>query len=121
MVRDLRRGKSAILIDGKGDQELTQRIKDQAPHLNVVTFDLGDLQYSAITNPLKVETSQQITDRILAAFDFKDEYYRNLQYEITSVMVELLHEQKEEVTFKKLYELFTSDEKLSELTSKSLS
>ncbi len=118
MVRDLRRGKSAILIDGKGDQELAQRIKKQAPHVNIVTFDLGDLQNSAVTNPFKVGTSQQITDRILAAFDFKDEYYRNLQYEITSVMVELLHEQKEEVTFKKLYELFTSDEKLSELVSK---
>ena len=118
MVRDLRRGKSAILIDGKGDQELAQRIKKQAPHVNIVTFDLDDLQNSAITNPLKVGTSQQITDRILAAFDFKDEYYRNLQYEITSVMVELLHKQKEEVTFKKLYELFTSDEKLSEFVYK---
>lgn len=118
MVRDLRRGKSAILIDGKGDQELAQRIKQQAPNVNLITFDLGDLQNSANTNPLKVGTSQQITDRILAAFDFKDEYYRNLQYEITSAMVELLHEQKEEVTFQKLYGLFTCDEKLSELVSR---
>lgn len=118
IVRDLRRGTSAILIDGKGDRELAERIKNQTPHVKIVTFDLGDLQNSAVTNPLKVGTSQQITDRILAAFDFKDEYYRNLQYEITSAMVELLHEQKEEVTFKKLYELFNSDEKLSEFVSK---
>lgn len=118
MVRDLRRGLSSALIDGKGDVELADRIKKQAPHLEVITFNLGDLENSAVTNPLKVGTSQQITDRIFAAFDFKDEYYRNTQYEITSTLVALLCEQKEEVTFKKLYELFTSDEKLSDSVSK---
>ncbi len=118
MVRDLRRGKSAVLIDGKGDRELADRIKRQSPNVNVVIFDLGDTKNSAITNPLKMGTAQQITDRIFAAFDFKDEYYRNLQYEITSVMVDLLHEQMEEVTFKKLYELFSSDEALSVRISK---
>jgi hypothetical protein len=118
MVRDLRRGKSSVLIDGKGDVELAERIKKQAPHVEVITFNLGNLVNSAITNPLKVGTSQQITDRIFAAFDFKDEYYRNTQYEITSALVALIREQKEEVTFKKLYDLFTSDELLSEAISK---
>ncbi len=82
MVRDLRRGKSSVLIDGKRDVELAERIKKQAPHFKVITFNLGDLVNSAITNPLSVGTSQQIPDRIFAAFDFKDEYYRNTQYEI---------------------------------------
>ena len=118
MVRDLRRGKSSVLIDGKGDVELAERIKKQTPHVEVITFNLGDLVNSAITNPLKVGTSQQITDRIFAAFDFMDEYYRNTQYEITSALVELLCEQKEEVTFKKIYDLFTSDELLSVAVSK---
>ncbi len=118
MVRDLRRGHSAVLIDGKGDAELAERIKKQALHVEVITFNLGDLVNSAITNSLKVGTSQQITDRIFAAFDFKDEYYRNTQYEITSALVALLCEQKEEVTFKKLYDLFTSDELLSGAVSK---
>lgn len=123
LMRDLHRGKSAILIDGKGDQELAERIKGYSSLLpekiNITTFDLGNLQNSAVTNPLREGTAQQITDRLFATFEFKEEYYKSVQYEITSVIVELIHDQKREVTFKLLFDLFMSDDKLTELIGKS--
>ncbi len=123
LMRDLHRGKSAVLIDGKGDQELAERIQGYSTmlpkKLKPIIFDLGDLYNSAVTNPLREGTAQQITDRLFAAFEFKEEYYKSVQYEITSVIVELIHDQKREVTFKLLFDLFMSDEKLTELMSKS--
>ena len=123
LMRDLHRGKSAVLIDGKGDQELAERVQGYSTmlpkNLKPIIFDLGDLYNSAVTNPLREGTAQQITDRLFAAFEFKEEYYKSVQYEITSVIVELIHDQKREVTFKLLFDLFISDEKLTELMSKS--
>lgn len=122
VMRDLHAKHSTILIDGKGDVELLFKIRKYSNQLykqvKIISFNLGDLKNSATTNPLAVGSAQQITDRLFAAFDFKEEYYKAVQYEITSTLVELIVEQKIEVSFKLLHELFTSDDVLANMLSK---
>lgn len=122
-MQDLARGKSAVLIDGKGERALLERIERYAEPINtkVISFDLGHVEKSAATNPLMMGTAQQITDRIFAAFEFEDPFYKAVQYEITGFVVQGLIESNEVVTFKRLYEVLTEDEKLSELAGKAKS
>ena len=62
-IRDLQRGYSAVLIDGKGDRELYDRIEHHTKKLDqkarLIVFDLGSPELSAVTNPLKTGSSQQ--------------------------------------------------------------
>jgi hypothetical protein len=127
LVRDLRDGHSTILIDGKGDPDLAQRIKEAAATLNarVVVFDLGNLKASAVTNPLALGSPQQITDRIFTAMTFQDPFYKSVQLEMCLVLTSLIQEVDGKdgaagtVTFRRLYELLTSEDALIAAASKS--
>lgn len=123
LMRDLWQGHSAILIDGKDDEELKGRIEKHAKSIKrpirLVSFNLGNPEVSATTNPLKRGTPQQITDRLFAAFEFEDPFYKSVQYDVAGSLVALMCEVFEEVTFKKLYELLTDDQSLSSAVSKS--
>ncbi|MBS1960870.1 MAG: TraM recognition domain-containing protein [Bdellovibrionales bacterium] len=120
LVRDALRGYSPILIDGKGDPELVDRIRAalreaQAPH-TVEVFDLGNPDSSSTTNPLANGSAQQITDRIFTSFDFEDPYYRGVQYSHAGSIVALLRSTapNEAVTFSRLHELLTAPQALGD-------
>lgn len=122
LARDILAGKNAVLIDGKGDPSLAERIKEFArmhktkshtTHCHVKVFDLGDLENSVRVNPLYDGTPQQITDRIFTAFEFEDPYYKAVQYDNCRALVELIVENCDEVTFKRIYELLTDDDVLA--------
>lgn len=120
-VRDLKRGLSSIIIDGKGEKSLPNQVFSTLDKVNInctkLHFDLGDIENSIKINPLRNGSSQQITDRIFASFDFEDPYYRSVQYDICGYLISLIKETKQIVTFKLLHELLTNDVKLSETVS----
>lgn len=125
LLRDVKRGKNPILIDGKGEPELADRIrlylyKTGAKH-RLQIFDLGNPEGSYVTNPLAYGSPQQITDRIMTSFDFEDTYYRGVQYSHLSTLIALIHGNAKEkigsVTFEKIYELLTSIEALTKAVS----
>src|SRR5690606_13281519 len=72
LMRDLWDGHSAVLIDGKGDRKLLERIElyrnEIAKKPKLFVFDLGHPDKSQAINPLKVGTPQQITDRLFQSF-----------------------------------------------------
>jgi hypothetical protein len=117
-LQDTMQGKVSILIDGKGDREILNRVGGiHALHGmmdNLAAIDLGDLERSFVTNPLLYGSPQQITDRIFSTFVFEKEYYRALGYEATLAVVRLLEVGREVVTFRRLYELLTNDEALTD-------
>ena len=123
LIRDLLRGQSALLIDGKGDPELVTKLKSEIGKrklsCQVQVFDLGNPEASIQINPLKNGTPQQITDRIFTAFEFQDPYYKSVQHVIAGQIIQLIVELGDDVTFTKLYTLLTEDSKLSEAVSKS--
>ncbi len=117
LMRDLVRGRSAVLIDGKGELQLAERIKNlsasMASRPQVYVFHLSDPKQSVVINPLAGGSPQQITDRLFSAFTFGDPYWRSVQYDLCRDMVTLIHEVDEnckgnrDVTFRRLHELLT--------------
>jgi len=129
MARDILAGRSVILIDGKGDPEIVEKVRHAArfarPVPDVHVFDLGNPKSSCTTNPLAHGSAQQITDRIFTAFEFGETYYKSVQYDVCSTVVSLLlanakgeegkSAPKSEVTFASLYHSLTDEEALTEL------
>lgn len=122
-MRDFYAGHMPVLIDGKGDRELVQKIQRHFKHLSTVprleVFDLGNPNESAKINPLKVGTAQQITDRLFRSLEFSDQYYEGVQFEIAGSLIELLKEIDEVVTFRRLHSLLTDDSEFATAISKS--
>ncbi|HXH76682.1 MAG TPA: TraM recognition domain-containing protein [Bacteriovoracaceae bacterium] len=114
-LRDLQRGMSVIIIDGKGSRDVPVILQSYIDRYNVGAwvheFDLDKPDTSVKINPLKLGTPQQIVDRIFSSFEFQDPFYRAVQYDICGYLVRLIFEIKEVVTFRHLYELLT-DEKI---------
>lgn len=118
LCRDIYRGKSVLLIDGKGDRELIPVIEDIAhytnPDLPVHVFDIGNPDTSCTTNPLAFGGAQQITDRIFTAFTFDDPYYKSVQYDATGSVIALLQSvEREPITFQSLYQALSDDDVLT--------
>ncbi len=116
LVEDFKKDKKIILIDGKGELALAKDIRAIIGEEwdRVVHFNMDDVLTPSTTNPLKSGTPQQITDRIFSSFDFEDEFYRGLQYDVCLKIVRLLKEVDGDVTFRALRQCFTDDEFLSE-------
>jgi len=121
-IRDLKRGKSVIIIDGKGSTDLPEEIFYWLERGDIECqkfhFDLDNPESSIRINPLKHGTAQQVTDRIFSSFEFDDTFYESVQYDICGYLVRLIIESKEVVTFTLLYDLLTDDKILTELVSK---
>jgi type IV secretory pathway TraG/TraD family ATPase VirD4 len=114
VVRDLIRGQSVVLIDGKGDYSLKELVQAYAADIavetpiRVVTLDLGNPEQSHATNPLRHGSPAEITDRLFRSLVFRDEFYKNVQYRECLNFVELLHETEGEVTLQGIYEVLTN-------------
>ncbi len=113
IVRDLNRTRSVIVIDGKGDHSLRERIAAHAAEVredrpvNIVTLDLSDPATSQRTNPLRHGSPAEITDRLFRSLTFQDEFYKNVQYRECLNAVELLTEKDAEVTIRDIHRVLT--------------
>lgn len=120
-IRDLKRGKSVVIIDGKGASDLPEEIFNIIETSEIACkqlhFDLDNPDQSVSINPLRHGTAQQITDRIFSSFEFQDPFYSAVQYDICGYLIKLIIDTKRVVTFKQLYILLTDDKELSKLIS----
>ena len=120
-IRDLKRGRSVVIIDGKGASDLPEEIFNiiEASKIDCKQFhfDLDNPVSSVSINPLRHGTAQQITDRIFSSFEFQDPFYSAVQYDICGYLIKLIIDTERVVTFKQLYSLLTDDKELSKLIS----
>lgn len=120
-IRDLNRGKSVVIIDGKGANDLPMDIFNAVDEFNLdcttLHFDLTYPEESVAINPLRHGSPQQITDRIFSSFEFNDPFYESVQYDICGYLIRLTHKTDRVTTFKLLYRLLTDDRELSKLLS----
>lgn len=124
LTQDIVQDHPAILIDGKGDWSIYERMKSvyeqNGLDLNsLIYFDIGSFESSFTTNPIKYGSAQQITDRIFSTFDFDNSYFKATSYEACLLVIQVLSKSfKEGVTFKKIYLALTDDKFFSEAIAK---
>ncbi len=120
-IRDLKRGKSVVIIDGKGASDLPEEVFNNIRVTGikgkVVHFDLDNPHRSISINPLRHGSAQQITDRIFSSFEFQDPFYSAVQYDICGYLIKLIIETGLIPSFKLVYTLLTDDKELARLIS----
>jgi hypothetical protein len=125
MVQDLIHERTTVLIDGKGDQKIYELLKTVNEENDAVRpvayFDIGNIDDSMTTNPLKYGSPQQIADRLFASLEFDNIYFKNVSYSAALMVARLVSSQKEEnnreLTFRKLVGALTDDGYLADLFS----
>lgn len=125
MMQDMIHSRTSVLIDGKGDQKIYELLTDVSLNefgsSNIAYFDIGNIDNSMTTNPLKYGSPQQITDRLFASLEFENIYFKNVSFAACLLIVKMITSQKDEkkreVTFKKLVNGLTDDDQLINLFS----
>lgn len=117
MIQDLIHSRTTVLIDGKGDQKIYELLRDvnfeEGLGSNIAYFDIGNIERSMTTNPLRFGSPQQITDRLFASLEFENIYFKNVSFSACLMVVKMISSQNKvedrEKTFKKLVSALTDD------------
>lgn len=109
-----------MLIDGKGDRDLLERLKRGLAaageaEAEVASLDIGRIEESFVTNPLLYGSAQQIVDRVFSSFTFESEYFKNISQAAALLVARVLKAAGEAVTFQQLFSLLQDDGKLAQL------
>ncbi|WP_198049603.1 type IV secretion system DNA-binding domain-containing protein [Spiroplasma sp. hyd1] len=76
---------TTIIIDGKGDVDLIDKVKQQDPNAFIWTIN-GNLQY----NPFATKDSVVLSDKIMSLFDFSEQYYQSMANDYVLILTETL-------------------------------
>lgn len=121
-IDDIKNGRGLILIDGKSDRGLLDKLYAYTvKHKRSKDFRLLSLvspETSSSFNPLTGGSSDEVTERIFAAFNFEDEYYKNLQYEVLKQTLYLFEKAEVIPTFNKVIQVITNPALMQMLSSK---
>lgn len=121
-IQDIEQGRGLILIDGKADLGLLDKLwaytakagRKDAFRL----FSISNLAASHQFNPLIGGSPEEISERVFNAFDFENQHYRSLQYEIFSQIMRVFAGTKTVPTFLRLHQAVTEPVRLEILASK---
>jgi type IV secretory pathway TraG/TraD family ATPase VirD4 len=119
-VSDIRAGRGLILIDGKSDRALLDKLYAYCvQHRRAKDFrllSLVNIGSSATLNPLIGGSPEEITERVFSSFTFEDEYYKNQQYEVLKHVLILLSCAKVTPTFQRLIQVISEPDLLLKLS-----
>lgn len=121
-IDDIKNGRGLILIDGKSDRGLLDKLYAYAvKHKRSKDFRILSLvspEISSSLNPLMGGSPDEVTERVFAAFNFEDEYYKNLQYEVLKQTLYLFEKAGLVPTFNKLIQAITNPVIMQHLVGK---
>lgn len=107
-VQDIHSGKGLLLIDGKADNSLLDKLWAYAVasgrQKDFKLFSLGRRENSCQFNPLLGGTAEEITERVFNAFEFENPYFRSLQYEVMNQVMRVFEASGTSPTFQRLYQ-----------------
>lgn len=122
IIDDIEKGRGLVLIDGKSDRALLDKIYAYAcKHGRESDFhvlSLSDHSISGTYNPLIGSSVDQITEKIMHSFDMQNEYYKNIQFDTLRNILEVFREAKEVPNFMKLREVLLDSGALQRLSEK---
>lgn len=102
----LAQNKPVIFFDPKGDREALETFKALCKAKDKKCYIFSEHYPESISlNPLKEGTINQITDRIMGAFDWSEQFYKDMAEQALRKVIKLLVASKKEVTLKGIYDL----------------
>ncbi len=108
-IQDIQQGRGLILIDGKADSSLLEKIwgytVKAGREKDFKLFSLGNQEHSFPFNPLTGGTAEEITERVFNAFEFENPYYRALQYEVMGQIMRIMEANNVTPTFERIVQL----------------
>lgn len=115
-IQDIQQGRGLILIDGKSDRGLLDKLHGYAVQSgreeDFRLFSLSSIDESHQFNPLIGGTPEEISERVFNAFEFENPYYRSIQFEVFSQVMRIFATIGEVPTFLKLHQAITDPESL---------
>ncbi len=115
IVQDIQNGNGALIIDGKSDNDFLDKLYSYTIKFkgekDFKLFSLANTKWSYSFNPLTGASSIEIAEKVFSSFQFKNEYYKNIQYKIFLSLISLIRE-KTTPTFKLIYELLNDTDTL---------
>lgn len=121
-IQDIHSGKGLLLIDGKADNSLIDKLwaytKLAGREKDFKLFSLSRRDQSFQFNPLLGGTAEEITERVFNAFEFDNPYYRSLQYEVMAQMMRIFESSGIVPTFQRLHQAIARPHNLKETVDK---
>ncbi|MFH0984881.1 MAG: TraM recognition domain-containing protein [Candidatus Omnitrophota bacterium] len=129
LAHDIRNGRGAIVIDGKGDRELLDRIHSivvRAGRLkDFYFFSLAKPDNSNSYNPLLRGNATELKDKIIGSMIWNEEFYRKMAEQATLTLLKALRQRPCEkgssepptILFSEVYRYLTDFSALQELAN----
>jgi len=121
-IQDIQQGRGLILIDGKADRSLLNKLwaytVKAGREKDFRLFSLSCNKESQSFNPLIGGTAEEITERIFNAFDFENPFYRSVQYEVLAQVLRVFESAGIAPTFIKLHQAIMSPQILEQMVEK---
>ncbi|MCM2279253.1 MAG: TraM recognition domain-containing protein [Oligoflexia bacterium] len=115
-IQDIEQGRGLILIDGKADRSLLDKLwtytVKSGREKDFRLFSLSHIEESHQFNPLIGGTAEEISERVFNSFEFENPYYRSLQFEIFSQVMRVFEAAKFVPTFTRVHEVITKPNRL---------
>ena len=122
-IQDMKEGRGLVLIDGKADSSMLNKLWAYANKLgrenDFRLFSLGNIDESHQFNPLIGGTPEEISERVFNSFEFENSYYRSLQFEVFSQAMRIFSEYGDQPTFLKLHQAITDKYALAAMAAES--
>ncbi|MGE4130523.1 MAG: type IV secretory system conjugative DNA transfer family protein [Bdellovibrionales bacterium] len=121
-IQDIEQGRGLILIDGKADRSLLDKLwaytVKAGREKDFRLFSLSSLDESHQFNPLLGGSPEEVAERVFNAFDFENEYFRSVQYEVFSQALRIFDQSHETPTFLKVFEAISHPQKMKTLANR---
>ena len=118
-IQDIHSGKGLLLIDGKADNSLIDKLwaytKQAKRENDFKLFSLSRREQSFQFNPLLGGTAEEITERVFNSFDFENPYYRSLQYEVMNQVMRIFEASNMTPTFQRLHQAISRPKVMEEM------
>lgn len=118
-IQDIQQNRGLILIDGKSDRSLLDKLwaytKAANRESDFYLVSLSHIAESSQFNPLIGGTPEEVSERVFNAFEFENPYYRSIQFEVFSQMMRVFAALKINPTFLRLYQAVSSPKSLKHL------
>jgi hypothetical protein len=122
-IQDIKAGKGLLLIDGKADKSLLDKLwaytVSAGREKDFRLISLSHLEYSHQFNPLIGGTAEEITERVFNSFEFENPHYRSLQFEVMGQVMRIFESAEEIPTFQRLHQVISNPKALEQLGDKS--